>query len=80
VAAEVESGRKLKVLCTDNGDEFTVAEFAAYCANEGIKRHFSAPYSPQQNGVIERRNQTVVAMARALLKQRWMPSRFWGRL
>jgi transposase InsO family protein len=46
-AAEVESGRKLKVLRTDNGGEFTVAEFAAYCADEGIKRHFSAPYSPQ---------------------------------
>jgi len=78
VAAEVESGRKLKVLRTDNGGEFTVAEFTAYCADEGIKRHFSAPYSPQQNGVVERRNQTVVAMARALLKQRQMPSRFWG--
>jgi len=77
-AAEVESGRKLKVLRTDNGGEFTVAEFAAYCANEGVKRHYSAPHSPQQNGVVERRNQTVVAMARALLKQRQMPAKFWG--
>jgi hypothetical protein len=41
-AAEVESGRKLKVLRTDNGGEFTVAEFAAYWANEGVKRHYSA--------------------------------------
>ena len=32
------------------------AEFAAYCADEGIQRHFSAPYTPQQNGVVERRN------------------------
>jgi transposase InsO family protein len=78
MAAEVESRRKLKVLRTNNGGEFTVAEFAAYCADEGVKRHFTAPYSPQQNGVVERRNQTVVAMARALLKQRRMPSRFWG--
>jgi hypothetical protein len=77
-AAEVESGRKLKVLRANNGGEFTVAEFAAYCASEGIKRHFSAPHSPQQNGVVERRNQTVVAMARALLKQRQMPAKFWG--
>jgi transposase InsO family protein len=67
-AAETESGRKLRVLRTDNGGEFTAAEFTAYCADEGIQRHYSAPYSPQQNGVVERRNQTVVGMAQALLK------------
>jgi hypothetical protein len=66
------------VLCTDNGGEFTSTEFASYCADEGIQRHYSAPYSPQQNGVVERRNQTVVGMARALLKQRGMPAVFWG--
>ncbi|WVZ63766.1 LOW QUALITY PROTEIN: hypothetical protein U9M48_013373 [Paspalum notatum var. saurae] len=77
-AAEAECGRKLRVLRTDNGGEFTAAEFASYCADEGIRRHYSAPYSPQQNGVVERRNQTVVGMARALLKQRGMPAVFWG--
>jgi transposase InsO family protein len=77
-AAEKECGRKLRVLRTDNGGEFTAAEFAAYCADEGITRHFSAPYTLQQNGVVEQRNQTVVAMARALLKQRRMPAEFWG--
>jgi transposase InsO family protein len=46
-AAEKECGRKLWVLRTDNGGEFTAAEFAAYCADEGITRHFSAPYTPQ---------------------------------
>ena len=76
--AEAECGRKLRVLRTDNGGEFTAAEFASYCADEGVQRHYSAPYSPQQNGVIERRNQTVVGMARALLKQRGMPAIFWG--
>ncbi|KAM0853640.1 hypothetical protein ACQ4PT_050938 [Festuca glaucescens] len=59
VAAEAECGRKLRVLRTDNGGEFTATEFASYCADEGIQRHYSAPYSPQQNGVVERRNQTV---------------------
>jgi transposase InsO family protein len=76
--AEKGSGRKLRVLRTDNGREFTAGEFAAYCADEGIQRHYSAPYSPQQNEVMERRNQMVVAMARALLKQRNLPARFWG--
>ena len=73
--AEKESGHALKVLRTDNGGEFTVAEFADYCAGEGVRRHFSAPHSPQQNGVVERRNQTVVATARALLKQRRLPAK-----
>jgi transposase InsO family protein len=77
-AAEKESGLKLQVLRTDNGGEFTAVEFAAYCANEGIQRHYSALYSPQQNDVVERRNQTMVATARALLKQRGMPAKFWG--
>jgi transposase InsO family protein len=54
------------VLCTYNGGEFTAAEFAYFCADEGIQRHFSAPYSSQQNGVVECGNQTVVATARAL--------------
>jgi hypothetical protein len=76
-AAEAECGRKLRVLCTDNGGEFTVAEFTSYCTDEGVQRHYSAPYNPQQNGVVERRNQTVVGMARAL-KQRGMPAVFWG--
>jgi hypothetical protein len=39
-----------------------------YCVDEGVQNHYSAPYSPQQNNVIERRNQTVVGMARTLLK------------
>ena len=57
---------------TNNGGEFTAAKFASYCVDEGIQRHYSASYSPQQSGVVERRNQTVVGMARALLKQRGM--------
>jgi transposase InsO family protein len=77
-AAEAECGRKLCVLRTDNGGEFTAAEFASYCMDEGVQRHYSAPYSPQQNDVVERRNQTVVGMARALLKQRGMSAVFWG--
>jgi transposase InsO family protein len=53
-AAKKECDRKLRVLRADNGGEFTAAEFTAYCADEGITRHFSAPYTPQQNGVVER--------------------------
>jgi transposase InsO family protein len=74
-AVEAECGRKLR---TDNGGEFTAAEFTSYCADEGVQRHYSAPYNPQQNGIVERRNQTVVRMAHVLLKQREMLAVFWG--
>lgn len=43
-----------------------------------MRRELTAPYSPQQNGVVERRNQTVVATARCMLKSAGMPARFWG--
>ena len=61
--AEAESGKKLRVLRTDRGGEFTSVEFAVYCVDRGVVRHHTAPYSPQQNGVVEMRNQTVVGMA-----------------
>jgi hypothetical protein len=77
-AAEAECDRKLRMLRTDNGGEFTVAKFMSYCADEGVQLHYSTPYSPQQNGVSERHNQTVVGMAQALLKQRGMTAVFWG--
>jgi transposase InsO family protein len=66
--AEAECGRKLCVLRTDNDGEFTAAELTSYCIDEGVQRHYSAPYIPQQNGVVEQCNQTVVGMAWALLK------------
>jgi transposase InsO family protein len=80
VAAEKECGCRLKVLRTDNGGEFTMAEFTASCADEGVTRHFSAPYIPQQNDVMERRNKMVMAMTQALLKQPGMPVEFWEKV
>jgi hypothetical protein len=77
-AVEVECDRKLRVLRIDNDGEFRSAEFTSYYVNEHVQRHYSASYSPQQNGVVERRNQTVVGIAHALLKQRGMPTVFWG--
>jgi transposase InsO family protein len=69
-SAEAECGRKLRVLCTNNNGEFTMTEFVSYCVDEGVQYHYSTSYNLQQNDVIEQRNQTVVGMAHALLKQR----------
>jgi transposase InsO family protein len=46
VAVEAECARKLCVLRTDNGGEFTTTEFASYYTDEGVQRHYSAPYNP----------------------------------
>ena len=77
-AAEVECGHKLRVLRTDRGGEFTSATFYKHCDEKGVQRHLTAPYSPQQNGVVERRNQTVLGMARCMLKAKQVPSTYWG--
>jgi transposase InsO family protein len=47
----------------DNGGEFTSKEFMEYCSNHGIKRKFFVARTPQQNGVVERKNRTVQEMA-----------------
>ena len=53
MCAEAGSGKKLRVLRNDRGGEFTLVEFAAYCADQDVVRHHIVPYSPQQNGVVE---------------------------
>ena len=73
---EAESGKKLRVLRPDCGGEFTSVEFAAYCVDQGVGQHHTVPYSPQQNGMVERQNQTVVGMARSMMKAKGMPVRF----
>nr|GEW85952.1 zinc finger, CCHC-type [Tanacetum cinerariifolium] len=53
---ENEVGKKLKSFRTDRGGEFTSREFIRYCKENGILKQLTAPYSPQQNGIVERRN------------------------
>jgi hypothetical protein len=59
--AEAEAGRKLGTLRTDRGDEFTARNFLDHCSKHSVQRHLTAPYTPEQNGVVERRNQSVMA-------------------
>ncbi|KAD5961160.1 hypothetical protein E3N88_12633 [Mikania micrantha] len=75
---ERQSGLKVKVLRTDRGGEFNSSVFNEFCQKTGIKRHLTAPYTPQQNGVVERRNRTVMGMTRSLLKTMQMPDPYWG--
>ena len=61
------TGRTIKCLRTDNGGEFTSKEFDNYCKDVGIKRHKTTVYTPQQNGVSERMNKTLLERARSML-------------
>lgn len=78
VQVEMEVGQKLKTLRTDRGGEFCSSLFHAFCKNHGIKRELTAPYTPEQNGVAERKNRTVVEMARSLMKEKNLEDCFWG--
>ncbi|GJV10923.1 ribonuclease H-like domain, reverse transcriptase, RNA-dependent DNA polymerase [Tanacetum coccineum] len=75
---ENELRTTLKMLRTDRGGEFTSNEFTQYCKVNGIARQLTAPYSPQQNGVVERRNRTIMSMTRCMMKATNMPQNFWA--
>jgi transposase InsO family protein len=78
-AAERKSGYTLGALRIDRGGEFIANDFRDYCAELGVRRALTTPYSPQQNGVVDRRNQTVMAAVRCMLKTKNMPGIFWGK-
>lgn len=75
---ETSSGHKLKVLGTDNGGEYTSTEFESYLKKEGIKREYTTPKTPQQNGVSERMNHTLMETVRSMLADSRLPHRFWA--
>lgn len=75
---EQESDARIQTFRTDRGGEFVSLEFNSFCEDTGIKRHLTAPYTPQQNGVVERRNRTLMEMARSILKHMCMPNYLWG--
>ncbi|KAG7557329.1 Zinc finger CCHC-type superfamily [Arabidopsis suecica] len=78
VLVEQETGTSIKTFRTDRGGEFVSHEFQNFCDKAGIQRHLTAPYSPQQNGVVERRNRTLMEMTRSILKHMKMPNYLWG--
>ena len=77
VKVEKETGTSIKGLRTDRGGEFTSTEFIEFCTVNGIHRQLTASYTPQQNGVAERKNQTIMNMVRSLLTSRRVPKTFW---
>jgi hypothetical protein len=74
---ENQTGRKIQVLRSDNGGEYTSKEFEDYCTTTWIKKELIVPYNPQQNGVAERKNMIVVGETQAMIRDQGMPLSLW---
>jgi hypothetical protein len=70
---------RIKKIRSDNGTEFKNSQIEGFLEEEGIKHEFSSPYTPQQNGVLERKNRTLLDMARTMLDEYKTLDRFWAK-
>ncbi|GFZ19218.1 hypothetical protein Acr_27g0009570 [Actinidia rufa] len=75
---ENQTGRKIKKLRSDNGGEYRYDPFLKICQEEGIVRHFTVRRTPQQNGVAERMNRTLVTKVRCMLSHAGLSKAFWA--
>jgi transposase InsO family protein len=76
--AQNKFGLRIKKIRSNNGTEFKNSQIEGFLEEEGIKHEFSSPYTPQQNGVVERKNRTLLDMARTMLDEYKTPDRFWA--
>ncbi|GJX88580.1 putative ribonuclease H-like domain-containing protein [Tanacetum coccineum] len=75
---ENQLDHKVKVIRSDNGTEFKNSIMNQFCEMKGIKREFSVARTPQQNGVAERKNRTLIEAARTMLVDSKLPTTFWA--
>ncbi|KAL8127724.1 hypothetical protein AgCh_014592 [Apium graveolens] len=68
----------VKTIRSDNGIEFKNLIMEEFCKNHVIKQEFSSPGTPQQNGVVERKNRTLIEAARTILEEAKLPTYFWA--
>lgn len=76
--AETHFNLKVSRLRCDNGGEYSSNEFKRYCSNKGIKIEYTMAYTPEQNGVSERFNRTLVEKARAMITESNHEKELWG--
>jgi len=77
VEVENQLGKKIKAIRSDRGGEYD-APFNVFCSENGIIHQTTAPYSPQSNGVAERKNRTLKEMMNAMLISSGLPQNLWG--
>lgn len=77
---ENQSACRMKRIRSDRGKEYTSNVFDKFCDDEGVKHQLTVGYTPQQNGVSERKNTTTMETTQCMLFEKKMPKRFWRRL
>ena len=75
---EKEIGMQIKCLRSDGGGEYFSNEFSTFLDEQGIKQQFTCCYTPQQNGVVERKNMIIAEVARALMTEKEMSKYYWA--
>jgi transposase InsO family protein len=75
--AENESGCKIKILHTDNGGEYVNKYVQQLCIDAGIQLQHTVPYTPQQNGVAERKNRSLKEMENCMLQSKSLAPKLW---
>ncbi|GKF09859.1 putative ribonuclease H-like domain-containing protein, partial [Tanacetum coccineum] len=75
---ENQLNQKVKTIRCDNGTEFKNRDVIEFCGLKGIKREYSNARTPQQNGVAERKNRTLIEAARTMLVDSFLPNTFWA--
>jgi transposase InsO family protein len=70
--------RKIKILKSDNGGEYTSKEFVNFCKDVGIKRELTTPYNPQKNGVAEQKNRTIMEAMKTMIHDQDLPICLWA--
>ncbi|GJV94795.1 retrovirus-related pol polyprotein from transposon TNT 1-94 [Tanacetum coccineum] len=78
IFVEKQTGSFIKILRSDQGKEYNSKEFDKFCKDEGMHRQLTTRYTPQQNGAVERKNQTVVEMAKSMMHEKGLPKSFWA--
>ena len=73
---ENQSGHRIKILRTDRGGEYVSNESLIFCKTHGIQKQFTARYTPQQNGVAERKNRTIMDMACIMFATKHLPNEY----
>ena len=79
VLIENQTEKKIKILRTDHGTEYESNEFHDFCKEASIKRETTTPYTPEQNGVAERKNRMIVAVVRAMLHNQRLLKSLWAK-
>ncbi|GJX12361.1 ribonuclease H-like domain-containing protein [Tanacetum coccineum] len=75
---ENQLNHRVKIIRSDNDTEFKNRDMLEFCGNKGIKQEYSTARTPQQNGVAERMNRTLIKAARTMLADSLLPTTFWA--